>query len=457
MKKKNIYIMMEMVRRELHGNLLLTLLALKKSFNVYISDPATLKYLLEKNLINPGIIHTKSITHGEAKAKFHQIMNDKNFMITAIDEEHGLLDNFDYKEYFITNRLSEKELDKTSAFFCWGKYDYKILREHFTKSKDKFYLTGSPRSDIWKKKINFTKNKEEEKIFEKPYILICTNFSFSNNINSYKSIIDMKKKEGYYDRTPKLLKRDQDYYPYQKKLIIKFVELINNLTEKFPNYNFCVRPHPVENINYWHKKLHKKDNLYINNSRTVSFWIKNCKLMIQSGCTTGCEGVISNKLVVNYTPVNYNGNGEFLKKISLNIKNKVRIFNIIKNLEKINFKKNKFQNILNERIQFKGKKLAAENILNVWLKLSKKIQLSVNNNFLIYLSLAIHENFKSILLIIILIFKGKYNIMQSKLNYKFPKIKKKFIEKEVEILSRDFKLTKKINVTKLGKKLFFFE
>ena len=456
MKKKNIYIIMEMVRRELHGNLLLTLISLKKSFNVYISDSSTFKHLLKKNLINPGIIHTKSITHGEAKSKFHQNLHEKKYLITAIDEEHGLLDDFDYEEYFITNRVSKKELDKTSAFFCWGKYDYKILRKYFTKSKNKFYLTGSPRSDIWKKKINFEKNKDEEQIFKKPYILICTNFSFSNNINSYKNIIDMKKREGYYDRTPNLLKRDQDFYPYQKKLIIKFVNLINNLTKKFPNYNFCVRPHPVENINYWHKKLYKMNNLYISNSGAASFWIKNCKLMIQSGCTTGCEGVISNKVVINYVPIKYKGNGEFLKKISLNIKNQDKLFRVIKNLKKINFDNKKFQKILNERIQFKNKRLAAENISNVWFKLSKNISAKNNNNFLIYFNLIIYENLKLILHTIILIVRGKYGRMKNKLNYKFPDIKKKSIENEIETLRRDFNLKEKIEIKKLGKKLFFF-
>ena len=162
--------------------------------------------------------------------------------------------------------------------------------------------------------------------------------------------------------------------------------------------------------------------------------------------------------MINYTPVKYKGNGEFLKKISLNIKSQKKLFSVITNLQKISFQKNKFQKILNERIQFKGKKLAAENILNVWVKLSKKLFLSNdNNNFLIRLNLIIYENFKSILLNTILILRGKYNKMQTLLNYKFPKIKKKLIERELKILSRDFKLTKKIKVTKLGKKLFFFE
>jgi surface carbohydrate biosynthesis protein len=460
MKKKNIYIIMEMAQRELNGNLLLTIVSLKKHFNVYISDTATFKYLLKKNLINPGIIHTKSITHGQAKAKFHQKLYEKNFKITAIDEEHGLLEDYGYEQYFITSRLSKKELEKIAAFFCWGKYDFEILRKYFVDFKHKFHLTGSPRSDIWKKKINFKINKQENKIFEKPVILICTNFAFSNNIYSYKNIIDMKKKEGYYERTPDLLKKDKNFYPYQKKLIIKFVDLINNLTKKFPNYNFCVRPHPVEKISYWHKKLHKRNNLHINNTGAVSLWIKNCKLMIQSGCTTGCEGVISDKLVINYVPVKYKGYGEFLKKISLNIKNQDKLFSVIRNLKKNNFNKFKSQRILNERIQFKSKRLAAENISNVWLKLSKNISTKTNNNFLIYFNLIVYENLKLILLTIILIARGKYGRMQDKLNYlnyKFPEIKRKSVENDIKILFENFNFKKKIKEKKLGKKLFFFK
>ena len=270
----------------------------------------------------------------------------------------------------------------------------------------------------------------------------------------------MKKKEGYYDRTPNLLKRDKNFYPYQKELIIKFVDLINNLTKKFPNYNFCVRPHPVEKISYWHKKLHKRNNLHINNTGAVSLWIKNCKLMIQSGCTTGCEGVISDKLVINYVPVKYKGYGEFLKKISLNIKNQDKLFSVIRNLKKNNFNKFKSQRILNERIQFKSKRLAAENISNVWLKLSKNISTKTNNNFLIYLNLIVYENLKLILLTIILIARGKYGRIQDKLNYlnyKFPEIKRKSVENDIKILCENFNFKKKIKVKKLGKKLFFFK
>ena len=111
---------------------------------------------------------------------------------------------------------------------------------------------------------------------------------------------------------------------------------------------------------------------------------------------------------------------------------------------------------MNERIQFKSKKLAAENISNIWLKLSKNISTKTNNNFLIYFNLIIYENLKLILLTIILIARGKYVRKQDKLNYKFPEIKRKSIEKDIEILCENFNLKKKVKVKKLGKKLFFF-
>ena len=444
-----------MIRRELHGNLLLALVSLKKNFNIYISDTATFKYLLEKNLINPGILHTKSIVHGEAKSKFHQKLYDKDFKITAIDEEHGLLDNYDYKEYFISNRLSKKELNKISAFFCWGKYDYQILKKSFSKLKNKFYLTGSPRSDIWKSKIDFSEKYKFKKILKNPYILICTNFSFSNNINSYKSIIKSKKIEGYYRRTPRLLKRDKDFYPYQKNLIKKFVNLINRLTKEFPNYNFCVRPHPVENVNFWHKELFYRKNLFIDNSGSASYLIKNCKLMIQSGCTTGCEGIMSNKIVINYTPIKYNGNGGFLKKVSLNIEKENKVIHLIKNIRNIKFKKKTYQKILNSRIQFKKKKLAVTNILSVWVKLSKKILKKNNDNYLIYLHLLIYENIKSLFQMLILLLSGKYGRIK-KLNNKFPEIEENIMRNEINYISKNFNLKNNIRMKKLGKRLFFF-
>ena len=136
---------MEIASRELFGNLLLTSFALKKNFNVYLGDTKTYKTLLKKNLIKPGIVHTKSITHGKNKSILHDELVKKKFIITSQDQEHGVLDNLDYKKFFLKSRVDLFELKKVYAMFCWGQYDYKNLKEHYKKYKNKFFLTGSRR------------------------------------------------------------------------------------------------------------------------------------------------------------------------------------------------------------------------------------------------------------------------------------------------------------------------
>ena len=62
MKKKNIYIYFEIYKREFLSNLLLSIYAAKKGFNVYIGKNKVFNNILLKNFINEGIFHTKSIT-----------------------------------------------------------------------------------------------------------------------------------------------------------------------------------------------------------------------------------------------------------------------------------------------------------------------------------------------------------------------------------------------------------
>lgn len=52
---------------------------------------------------------------------------------------------------------------------------------------------------------------------------------------------------------------------------------------------------------------------------------------------------------------------------------------------------------------------------------------------------------------------GKFDRMKTKLNYKFPNIKKENLKNEIDTLSKNLNLKTNFKVTKLGKKLFFIE
>ena len=118
---------MEITSRELDANLILIIFSLKKNFNVFLGDSSTYRHLLKKKMLIPGIVLTKSVTHGEKKSNLHNKFKSQGFILTSIDHEHGVLDNLDYKNFFIKSRIEKKELEKFDAFFCWGDYDYKNL------------------------------------------------------------------------------------------------------------------------------------------------------------------------------------------------------------------------------------------------------------------------------------------------------------------------------------------
>ena len=326
----NIYIYYEFFKREFLSNLLLSVIASNKNFKVYIGTGKVYQFLLKKNLLKPGIFHTKSITHGSEKTNFHKKLKKKKFIITSIDQEHGVIDSGSFEDLFIKPRVNQKDLDLCDAYFCWGKFDFQNLRKNFKKTNI-FFQTGSPRVDLWKKRFNILwKNNYIE---HKNYILFISNFSFCNNYYSFKEIMNRKKKEGYYKRSPNLKKEEIKYYKYQKKTLLKFAQVIKKASKKFPNKIIYVRPHPTEKKEFWSKNLKNLKNVFIKDEKDISNYINKAEVVIQNGCTSAVESYIRKIPVVNYLPVKSKNQvfGEFIKSFSLNIYTEKEIFNIIKN------------------------------------------------------------------------------------------------------------------------------
>ena len=110
---------------------------------VYIGTGSTYNKLIEKNFLNPGIFHTKSLTHGEGKYLFHKNLISKNFSITSLDQEHGVIDDGDFDDLFIKPRVNERDIEICDKYFCWGQYDKKKLSKKFNKKIYSYRLTKS--------------------------------------------------------------------------------------------------------------------------------------------------------------------------------------------------------------------------------------------------------------------------------------------------------------------------
>ena len=191
---------------------------------VYIGTGSTYNKLIE-NFLNPGIFHTKSLTHGEGKYLFHKNLISKNFSITSLDQEHGVIDDGDFDDLFIKPRVNERDIEICDKYFCWGQYDKKKLSKKFNKKK--FILTGSPRVDLWKKRF---RNLWLDKLFkEDKFFLFVSNFSFCNNFYSFKEIL--KRKEKKVTTRDLLILKNMKLIIYISKKLYKFVNLLENLQQ----------------------------------------------------------------------------------------------------------------------------------------------------------------------------------------------------------------------------------
>jgi len=450
---RNIYIYYEFFKREFLSNLLLSVIASKKNFNIYIGANKTFNVLHKKKLISPGIFHTKSLSHGIEKTKFHKNLKKDNFIITAIDQEHGVIDGGNFDDLFIKPRISKDDLNLCSAYFCWGKFDFKKLTGKFKKKI--FYLTGSPRVDLWK--VKFDRIWKNKNLTKNKYILFVSNFSFPNNFYSFRKIIERKKRENYYERSPKLKNEEMKYYNYQKQSMKKFTNLIIKFSKKFPDEIIYVRPHPTEKPEYWTDNLKNCNNVFIRNEGDLSSYIRNAKCVVQDGCTSAMESYISDVPVINYLSVKSNNHafGQFIKKISMNIYSEKKFFQIIKK-KKYKILKNK-KHLVNERMIFLDKKLSANKILNVWIKLfsankflKKNEKKFYNNNYKIFFYLFFFENFKAITTNLILFFKGKM-FLKKIFSHKNQQLDIKDINEKISNLTKSLKIKNNVKVSKLGK------
>lgn len=431
----NIYINLEIEKRELLSKILLSLEAANKGHDVYLGR---INPLLNNNLLKPGIVHFKSITPGFSRLQEMKNLKKNNFLFTTLDEEHGLINNNgSYKNY----RYSEETFKLVDKVFTWGKFDFNNIISKFSKFKNKIIKSGNPRIDFWRNDfINFFKNNKL--VPYKNYIFFSCNFEGVSHL-SLSDKIKFYEDTGYFQRG--LKKKDLiTTHNNSIKLLKKYIKSIKNLSKKFKNRLIIVRPHPKDNSKKWKKFFLKFKNVKIIDDGFLSDWIANSNIVIHAGCTGGLESSMRNINTISYYPIKIFHGHKFADKFSKKIYNEKQLIkeienSFIKKSKKLSFNKNEFYK---RSFNFNGKR-SYKIIAIEWQKLSKKIQYKKNN---------------------ILIIKLLYKILNFKLkikriepgNHKFRKFNKYLIKNIIQRLSSINKDFESIEIDYLNDDLIRF-
>ena len=373
----NLYLPIEIYNREAQSKLLVAMESASRGLQVYMGRVND--YIL-RDFFAPGIILRKSITPSDRILKELKFLKDRNFILTSLDEESGLVEKSSKK--YEKERYSNNSLKLVDKVFTWGKFDYDRISNTFKKYKKKLVKSGNPRIDFWRKDFEFFFEKKKSKY--KNCILFSLNFK-SRSPRELKKEKDYFIEAGYVDRgyTLDIIdKNNIDSIRMAKKLF----KLITILAKK-TDLTIVVRPHPVDELKNY-KFLKKYKNVKVIKDGSISEWIGNAKIVIHSSCAGGLEASVRGRPTISYMPFksSHGGGHPFSNKYSIKIKNLNDCLNIIKKItnNNIKIKKHNLKDFKLRAWNFPPKKPAYKMIADEFEKLAKLNKIKNNNLFLKY-------------------------------------------------------------------------
>ena len=367
----NLYLHIEIFEREFQSKLLIAMESASRGIKVYMGR---LKPYLIRDFFVPGIILHKSITPSQSKINELRDYKKKNFIVTSLDEEVGMV-NSNSKKY-LKLRYSQESLDLTKKVFTWGKFDFDNLSKKYKKYKKKFILSGNPRVDFWRKDFKFFFKKK--KIDHKNYILFSLNFT----LLSKKEFIQKSKylkETNYVNRglTINVLKKKvKDSFRMYKE----FSKLIKTLSKK-TNLTIIVRPHPIDKLKNYNF-LNKYSNVKVIKKGSISEWIHHAKIVVHSGCAGGLEASVRGIPTISYLPFDSIHGHKFSNKFSTKTKNLKQCLDVIKKITNNNtkIKKLNLKDIKSRAYNLFSDKPGYKIITDEFVKLMKVKKIKNHNN-----------------------------------------------------------------------------
>jgi surface carbohydrate biosynthesis protein len=366
----NIYIHIEIAARELDSKLLLASRAAQRGHTVVLANLTTMKKLLGKGILPPGIFHTKSLTPKAAKVSFHSQLRSAGHAVTSIDEEAGIVLD-DYKTFLVA-RYGLETLDSASAVFCWGRQDFESLLARYPRHSHLIHLTGSPRCDLWKKQFRSYWPAVEP--FDTPYLLVASNFGVPLSYKSFPQRIAWSR-----DKNPLFStfeKRSYGRASENIRLIYEFVQAVNYLAEALPGLPIVVRPHPAEDPAAWQQLLPTKPNIHVIREGPITPWLHNCLALMHNGCTSAMESFVANVPVITYRPIKQEYERVAANCIGTEAAGLDRLAELVKAMHAgtpAPSETAKATEAVEYRLHYDEETLAADRIVDIWEQLGRSV------------------------------------------------------------------------------------
>ena len=338
MHKKRIYTAVEVKERELLAKIFFGVRMAKKGYSIVIGKKNSLYNYSE--YLSSGIFFFKGM--GENNIEPMKKLRKLGHKIVGFDEE-GLVMN---QVETIPVRIRKECIDLVEYFFTVGKKQSNNTLKIYPKLKKKICEIGNSRFDLLKKNHKDFYNEEVEKIknIYGKFIFFPTKLTIVNNA-FFPGISHLKK------RGPGRFVQEKNLED-QKKVEKKLLSFFNFFPKKYPNIKIIIKPHPIEDKNYWRlllKKIKCKNLILVDNTYQTNSYILAAEFNVGSNCHTTLESYLCNKPSINMRPSKKDGYviSDLIRAVSG--KEVLKINELEKIIVNWFFKKKKFSNKLNKK------------------------------------------------------------------------------------------------------------
>jgi len=290
--------------RELDPKLLLACVAAERGFSSVIGSRREMEFNIDA--FPQSIYLSKSMTI--RSLLFFRVAKKFGHEIIAWDEE--ALVHLPPETYF-SRRLHPKAIRYVSQLFAWGPDNAQLWRQYaHLPDEIPIHITGNPRSDMLRQKMQPFYQDEVEKFRRKygDFILINTNFNHVNAYGPDMNLFKPVKRPGQnpaFGRAARGMNRAyaEGLRDHKQAVFEHFKKLIPELERAFPDYNIIVRPHPTENHAAYNEIASQCERVFVTNEGNVVPWLMATKAVIHNGCTTGVEAYAMKVPAISYRAI----------------------------------------------------------------------------------------------------------------------------------------------------------
>jgi len=303
--KLKVYIVTEIMSRELIGNLMLAALLAERGHVAIVLNQEDSFVLGRGSVSGTTIFHTKSLHYAEERISQHKELRADGFIITSMDQETSML-NPGASEV-LSRRFCKENLEVAARVYTWSQFEMMELSKLFPTVAEKFTDVGSPRMDLWSPRFRGLGGllpETRRRILLTPSVILNSSVRHWDHMAIAKSVSHPANPLHQYHS------ESFEGHAYELRSQVFFSKLALKIADEFPDCDVILQPKKNEIKEAWVRSLYSLDttgdgsrpNIYIEYSRILEESIHGSDVVVNSNSTAGLTALLGRVPLVSFGP-----------------------------------------------------------------------------------------------------------------------------------------------------------